>query len=438
MKITIIGIADNPHQWFPPQVMDIIAHGRIFSGGRRHHELVAHLLPPNYEWIDVTVPLSDVFGRYKEAFQRIGSFPSPLGGDKSGAVIFASGDPLFYGLANTIRREMPEAELTIYPTFNSLQTLAHRLLMPYHDMTIVSLTGRPWHELDRALIEGRPKIGVLTDGKHTPAAIASRMIEYGFTEYTMSVGERLGNPEHETITTLSLHEAADFDAAQPNCLILCGSHQRRIGIPDNEFELLDGRERMITKMPIRLTSLHAMHLERRHTLWDIGSCTGSISIEARLMYPHLHVTAFEVRPEGRRLMDINSRRFSAPGIELHIGDFLSNDNAQSSIDNHQSSIVNPQSSVLKSQSSIDYSLFPAQQLNPDAVFIGGHGGKLKEIMQRVCQYLQPDGCICMNSVTPDSRRLFTEACRALGLKMEPPIHIVIDEYNPIDILVCTK
>ena len=410
MKITIIGIADNPHQWFPPQVMDIIAHGHIFSGGKRHHELMRHLLPNDHEWIDITVPLSDVFGIYRRVGREV-----PI-------IVFASGDPLFYGLANTIRREMPEAELTIYPAFNSLQTLAHRLLMPYHDMTIVSLTGRPWHELDRALIEGRPKIGVLTDGKHTPAAIASRMIEYGFTEYTMSVGERLGNPEHETITTLSLHEAADFDAAQPNCLILCGSHQRRIGIPDNEFELLDGRERMITKMPIRLTSLHAMHLERRHTLWDIGSCTGSISIEARLMYPHLHVTAFEVRPEGRRLMDINSRRFSAPGIELHIGDFLSNDNPQSTINNPQSTINNPQSTII----------------NPDAVFIGGHGGKLKEIMQRVCQYLQPDGCICMNSVTPDSRRLFTEACRALGLKMEPPLHIVIDEYNPIDILVCTK
>ena len=410
MKITIIGIADNPHQWFPPQVMDIIAHGHIFSGGKRHHELMRHLLPNDHEWIDITVPLSDVFGIYRRVGREV-----PI-------IVFASGDPLFYGFANTLRREMPEAELTIYPTFNSLQTLAHRLLMPYHDMTIVSLTGRPWHELDRALIEGRLKIGVLTDGKHTPAAIASRMIEYGFTEYTMSVGERLGNPEHETITTLSLHEAADFDAAQPNCLILCGSHQRRIGIPDSEFELLDGRERMITKMPIRLTSLHAMHLERRHTLWDIGSCTGSISIEARLMYPHLHVTAFEVRPEGRRLMDINSRRFSAPGIELHIGDFLSNDNPQSTINNPQSTINNPQSTII----------------NPDAVFIGGHGGKLKEIMQRVCQYLQPDGCICMNSVTPDSRRLFTEACRALGLKMEPPLHIVIDEYNPIDILVCTK
>ena len=35
--------------------------------------------------------------------------------------------------------------------------------MPYHDMRIVSLTGRPWHEFDRALIESASKIGVLTD-----------------------------------------------------------------------------------------------------------------------------------------------------------------------------------------------------------------------------------------------------------------------------------
>ena len=29
--------------------------------------------------------------------------------------------------------------------------------MPYDDMRTVSLTGRPWHEFDRALIERAPK-----------------------------------------------------------------------------------------------------------------------------------------------------------------------------------------------------------------------------------------------------------------------------------------
>lgn len=81
--------------------------------------------------------------------------------------VFASGDPLFFGFANTIRRKMPEADVVVFPSFNSLQLLAHRLVMPYHDLRIVSLTGRPWPEFDRALIERAGKIGILTD-RDTP------------------------------------------------------------------------------------------------------------------------------------------------------------------------------------------------------------------------------------------------------------------------------
>lgn len=92
--------------------------------------------------------------------------------------------------------------------------------MPYHDMTVVSLTGRPWHEFDRALMERKQKIGVLTDGEHTPAAIAQRMLEYGYDYYQMSVGEHLGSETDERVTTLSLKEAAKQEFKRPNCLIL--------------------------------------------------------------------------------------------------------------------------------------------------------------------------------------------------------------------------
>ena len=167
-RFIVIGITDNPHPWFPPEVQEVIRQVKVFSGGKRHHEIVAPLLPEGAEWIDITVPLEKVFNDY-----RIRSDAAKT------IVVFASGDPLFFGFANTLKREFPEAEMQVFPTFNSLQMLAHKLVMPYHDMRIVSLTGRPWQEFDRALIERAPKIGVLTDKAHTPAAIAQRMLEYG-------------------------------------------------------------------------------------------------------------------------------------------------------------------------------------------------------------------------------------------------------------------
>ena len=57
----VIGITDNPNPWFPPEVLDIIQQGKVFSGGKRHHEIVASLLPADAQWIDITTPLDAVF-----------------------------------------------------------------------------------------------------------------------------------------------------------------------------------------------------------------------------------------------------------------------------------------------------------------------------------------------------------------------------------------
>ena len=422
----VIGISDNPKPWFPPEVMEIIQGGRVFSGGKRHHEIVASLLPEGAEWIDITVPLDAVFKQYISRTLSLSSLLSPLS-SKTQIIVFASGDPLFFGFANTIKRKMPDAEIVLYPTFNSLQMLAHRVVMPYHDMRIVSLTGRPWPEFDRALIERTDKIGILTDREHSPASIARRMLDYGYTDYTMHIGEHLGNPQEERITTLTLEEAASRSFSHPNCLILNlvppfprtpvpryqgdKSMIRPFGLPENEFTLLDGREKMITKMPIRLLTLQALDLPCRRVLWDIGFCTGSVSIEARLLFPHLHVEAFEIRPECETIIHQNALRFGAPGIEVHIGDFLET----------------------------DISVLP----RPDAVFIGGHGGRLKEIMTKVLTVLANDGCMVMNSVKApkvhsDSHRLWNEACETLGLTQAPPLRIQLNDHHPITILKCRK
>ena len=171
-------------------------------------------------------------------------------------------------------------------------------------------------------------------------------------------------------------------------------------------------EKMITKMPIRLLTLQVLDLPRRHVLWDIGFCTGSVSIEARLQFPHLHVVAFEVRPECEAIIRENARRHGAPGIEVCMGDFLT-------------------------------APLPSGEGLPDAVFIGGHGGQLKEIMARVLTVLAPDGIIVMNSVkapkvTTDSHQLWDEACRELGLQQEPPLHIQLNDHHPITILKCKR
>ena len=392
-RYVVIGITDSRKQWFPPEVMEVIKAGKVFSGGKRHHEIMRDFLPENAVWIDITVPLSDVFKQY-EAYDDI--------------VVFASGDPLFFGFANTIQRECPGCEMKVYPSFNSLQMLAHRMCIPYHDMHVVSLTGRPWDKFDEALINGEPLIGVLTDKKNTPQAIWQRMQDYGYTNYKMTVGENLGNEESEKIYHLP---CTIYNLPTPNslnCLILqkTSTRLRPFGIPESEFHLLDGRAKMITKMPIRLMSLAMMQLRERKSMWDVGFCTGSVSIEAKLQFPHLKITAFEVREEGRELMEKNSRKFGAPGIETVIGDFLQ----------------------------VDVSGYP----KPDAVFIGGHGGRLPEMMKKIYQELEEGGMIVMNTVVQSSYDAFVQTAKELNMILEEPVRIALDDFNPITILKATK
>lgn len=385
----IIGISDSTEIYFPPPVQEIISRGKVFSGGVRHHQLVERFLPEGAEWIDITVPLDKVFAQYA-AHREI--------------VVFASGDPLFFGFANTVQRLLPESSIHVYPTFNSLQMLAHRLLLPYQEMRMVSLTGRPWKAFDVALIRGERMLGVLTDRVKTPAAIAARMQEYGYDNYRMYVGEALGNAAEERVRELTVEEAMNATFQSPNCLILVRTALRRrpLGLKESEFALLNGRVNMITKRPVRLQTLSMLDLQMRTVFWDIGSCTGSVSIEAKSLYPELEVIAFERRPEGAELLRANSVKWGIPGIRFVGGDFMEQ---------------------------------PLADLpRPDAVFIGGHGGRLQELLKRVDEVLLPGGVMVFNSVSEDSLQQFYEGVAQTGRRVTERIRLVVDAHNPIEIL----
>ena len=382
---------DEQSPLFTPEVQGLIAQHRIFSGGRRHRELVAALLPADAVWIDIVVPLTEVYHQYQELNEPV--------------LVFASGDPLFFGYTTTLMREFPGLVSQTFPSFSSLQMLAHSLRLPYHDMRVVSLTGRPWHELDRALIEHAAKVGILTDRKNTPARIAQRMLDYGYSNYQMHIGVRLGGSREE-VYSLPLTEVVAQEFEHPNCLIIEDTkpthYAAPIGLHELDFFPLNGRVKMITKMPVRLVSLSLLELEHRRSFWDVGFCTGSVSIEAKLRYPHLVVTSFEVRPEGKELMEINTRRFHAPGIDYHIGDFLSQ----------------------------DLDALP----RPEAAFIGGHGGRLIEFVERLTTLMGEDGVLVFNSVSSETLDLFREAIKRVGWHISYETLLTVDEHNPITIL----
>jgi precorrin-6Y C5,15-methyltransferase (decarboxylating) len=258
------------------------------------------------------------------------------------------------------------------------------------------------------LLRQADSIGVLTDQVKTPAAIATRMLEYGFDNYVMYVGENLDGGKEKIIFGEHLGDMTSYEAHPLNCVLLNKKAQRSLssGIPDSSFQGLEGRPNMITKMVVRLASLAQLDLSARHTLWDIGFCTGSVSIEARRQYPHLHIIAFEKRPECAALFELNTRKHSTPGITKVMGDFFEQ----------------------------DLHTLP----RPDAVFIGGHGNRLETLLSQLDSYLPSGARIVINAVKEDSVTQFTAATSQLQYTLSGPMVITVDAHNPITILTAEK
>ncbi|PWD98409.1 precorrin-6y C5,15-methyltransferase (decarboxylating) subunit CbiE [Marinilabilia rubra] len=392
MKITIIGVNDQFPQ-FSEEVTLEINSSHCFAGGKRHHDLVKSILPDNHNWCSVVAPLESLIETIRKSSENW--------------IVFASGDPLFFGIGNTLKREFPDAEIVVLPTFNSLQILGHKIGINYGEYHVISLTGRSWKVFDKALIEGVERMSVLTDRKKTPASIASRMLEFGYVNYRMLYGEKIGGDE-ERILELTLEEALSLDFKHPNCFFLEKTNETIPvkGIPETDFDPLAGRPRMITKMPIRLTTLALMQLNQHRVFWDVGACTGSVSIEAKLNHPHLQVTAFEIRPESEGIIMRNARKFQTPGIQLVMGDYLK---------------------VSKKELAF-----------PDAVFIGGYGGKMEKVLDDVNKYLQSNGVIGFNSVSSESLNRFLDWCSHNQFEITQQQQIQVDDHNPISILVAQK
>jgi precorrin-6Y C5,15-methyltransferase (decarboxylating) len=121
-----------------------------------------------------------------------------------------------------------------------------------------------------------------------------------------------------------------------------------------------------------------------------------------MQFPHLRILAFEKREEGAALMDGNMRKSGTPGIDFFTGDFT-----EMNIDS-----------------------LPC----PDAVFIGGHGGKMKEIVTKIKSVLNSKAAIVFNAVSDDSRQMFIDALLENNLVLMQDIEIKIDDFNTIHVM----
>lgn len=387
----LIGISNHAIPKLNTDVLELIEQSTVFSGGKRHYQLVKSFLPYNHTWIEISGKMDTLIKQYN--------------GFDSSIVVFASGDPFFYGFGNTLQRLVPNTKLKAFPYFNSIQLLCHKTQTNYNTLKSVSIHGRDWSALEEALIQRNELIGVLTDNKKTPAEIAKRMLQYGFDNYSITIGEALDGDE-ENIEQLDLATCSHKTHNNLNCVLLKQTvfKDKPFGIADDAFIPLTNRPNMITKMPIRLSTVNTLQLHNKKVFWDIGSCTGSVAIEVKQQYPHLKIVAFEKRTACAAIIQKNTERFSTPGINIVIDDFFN----------------------------LNLKEFPI----PDVVFIGGHGGRLKELIYIIHQ-LNPSVRMVTNAVTANSTQIFIEELSKLNYTIHTS-SIQVNEHNKISIHTAEK
>ncbi|MBO4301718.1 MAG: precorrin-6y C5,15-methyltransferase (decarboxylating) subunit CbiE [Desulfovibrio sp.] len=332
-------------------------------------------------------------------------------------LVLADGDPLFFGIGATLVRHLGTEAVRLLPAVSSLQQACARLALPWHNVICLSLHGRDdMCPLNAASSKNMP-LCLLTDDRMSPDVLARHLLDRGVDWFEAHIFERMGAPD-EKIWHMSLTEAAGshFGPACTMILLPRGLPRRPcLGLQTSQLAI-DGE--CITKQPVRAAALSLLQIAPRHVVWDIGSGSGAVALEASILAHEGRVIAVE-RSAGRAMgIQENRRRMGAAIVDVRLG-----------------------------QAPECLPSLP----DPDRVFIGGglSGEDGADILGHVCLRLPEGGRVVASCALLESlhlcRRYFEklawpvellQICAAEGQALGDDLHLV--GMNPIFLIAAQK
>lgn len=293
--------------------------------------------------------------------------------------ILLSGDVGFFSAANGLLSALAAYEVRLIPGISSLSYFFARLKRPWQDAAIISCHGREGNLADT--VRRNRLTFALTGGNLS--TLASQLEQAGYGERTVTVGENLG-AEDERIQTMSV-SALTRNAFSPLSVLLVENPNAdariHFGIPDEEFER---GEVPMTKAEVRAFSLSRLALKPDAICCDIGCGTGSVSVEMALASYQGRVYAIDKSAEAVRLTELNAGKF-------HVGNLV----------------------AICARAPEALCNLPAL----DAVFIGGSGGRMKEIFTSIFMK-NPLARIVVNAIALESVTTALAAFREINIEPE--------------------
>ncbi|WP_349431328.1 precorrin-6y C5,15-methyltransferase (decarboxylating) subunit CbiE [Methylomarinum sp. Ch1-1] len=382
----IIGVLDNGSRSLTADALAYLQQAEVVIGGSRLLALLTDVIAPSAERRDLTGQLSRVPLWIAEAQQT---------GKK--VVVVATGDPLCHGIAHFLIDKLGRERLQILPNLSMLQLACARLGLAWQEVRIGSVHSRDageWicgadarHGLYGLLqlLRQSPLTAVLTSPDNTPDRIARMLQREELTEdYDIAVAAQLMQAEEANSGWLSVDEAAGRRFADPNIVLIRRKPVKQealFGLPDRRYRQRKPDKGLITKREVRAVSLARMALKPDSVVWDIGAGSGSVGLEAARLCPQGHVYASEKNAEDVAIVSANRSSLQVSNYTLRHG--RAPDGLESWPD-------------------------------PDAVFIGGSGGELRELIALCLNRLREGGQLVMNFATLENLATATEALKAAG------------------------
>lgn len=233
-------------------------------------------------------------------------------------LVLADGDPLLFGIGATLVRRLGPDAVRQLPAVSSLQQACARLSLPWHKVICLSLHGRDdLRPLNVACGKNAP-LCILTDARMSPDVLARHLLDRGVDWFDAHIFERMG-AEDEAVSHLSMADAAgrEFGPACTMVLIPAAPARRpHLGLDADQLAVDRG---LITKKPVRAAALALLRIEAGHVVWDIGSGSGAVALEASVLAHEGRVIAVE-RSAGRAMgIQENRRRFGAANVDVRLG-----------------------------------------------------------------------------------------------------------------------
>lgn len=228
-----------------------------------------------------------------------------------------SGDSSFYSGAQSMKKALEEAnekgilksETTILPGISSVSALAARLGVSWNDAVLASIHGRRTNVVN--LVRKNTKVFLLLSGKNDFEMLVNKFREAGINHVKISAGYRLSYPEEKLFTFyLDEFETKLFDLPEGvyTCLIENEDCEEQILTPGIDDEIFSRTKVPMTKNEVRVLSISRLELTKNAVVYDVGSGTGSVSIECARLSPDIFVFAIEQKEEAANLTKENAVR----------------------------------------------------------------------------------------------------------------------------------